>query len=200
MRIHLLAQTQSGDITAANEAVKLGRLLQICCGASYDKTGSAVALPCGPRIEVALDLIAESDAKVIVFVPYTAALDALANKVRERYSVETVHGQTSKSERDRIFMAFQNDAAPRVLIANPGTASHGLTLTAADTIVWFAPVHSGEIWEQANGRIARPGQTRNTRIVSIQGSKDESKVYDRLKTKGAMQGLLLELLKSQITQ
>ena len=192
---HLRAVTAAGELTAANEAVKLGRLLQICAGGSYSQDGSQVHLPCGPRIREALDVIAEAGAKVIVFVPYTAALEAVAAEIANHHTVSVVHGQTSKTRRDEIFGAFQNSPHPRVLVANPGTVSHGLTLTAADTIVWYAPVHSNEIWEQANGRIARPGQKRNTRIISIEGSTAERRVYERLRNKGRVQGVLLDMLK-----
>ena len=197
MMRHLRAITDAGELTAVNSAVKLGRLLQICAGASYNAAGDAVPLPCKPRLDEAVEVIQEAEAKVIVFVPYTAALEQVATELCKKYTVEVVQGSTSKTERDRIFAAFQNDDAPHVLVANPGATSHGLTLTAADTIIWFAPVHSNETWEQANGRIARPGQTRNTRIVCLKGSKAEERVYKRLKDKGRMQGLLLEMLKGE---
>jgi len=197
MKRHLRALTTTGELTAANDAVALGRLLQICAGASYAADGSPVPLPCQPRIDEALEVIEEADAKVIIFVPYTAALEHLAQSVATRYTVEVVHGATSRAERDRIFSAFQFGDAPRVLIANPAATSHGLTLTAADTILWFAPVHSNEIWEQANARIVRPGQTRNTRIVCLRGSDAEQRVYERLQAKGKVQGLLLDMLRDE---
>lgn len=195
MMRHMRAETEAGELTAANEAVKLGRLLQICAGGSYADGGVQVHLPCGPRVQEVIEVIEEADAKVIIFVPYTAALEHVAAQLSKHYTVATVNGATSKNERDAIFQAFQNTPEPQVLVANPGTVSHGLTLTAADTIVWYAPVHSNEIWEQANGRIARPGQTRNTRIVSIEGSPVERRVYERLRNKGRVQGVLLDLVK-----
>lgn len=195
MMRHMRAETESGELTAANEAVKLGRLLQICAGGSYADGGKQVHLPSGPRIQEVIDTIEEADAKVIVFVPYTAALQQVAEQLGKHYSVAVVHGATTKNERDAIFQAFQNQSSPHVLVANPGTVSHGLTLTAADTIVWYAPVHSNETWEQANGRIARPGQKLNTRIVSIEGSPVERRVYERLRNKGRVQGVLLDLVK-----
>lgn len=72
--------------------------------------------------------------------------------------------------------------------------SHGLTLTAASTIVWFSPIWSNDTTLQANCRISRPGQKLSQLIVNIQGSPIERKVYDRLKEKGRVQGLLLEIL------
>ena len=108
-----------------------------------------------------------------------------------------VNGDTSKSERDRIFSQFQNTQYPRVLVANAATMSHGLTLTAATTIVWYAPIHSNEIYEQACARVRRPGQTKTTVIAHIAGSEVERKVYQRLETKQSMQGLLLEMMKER---
>jgi SNF2 family DNA or RNA helicase len=83
------------------------------------------------------------------------------------------------------------------LVANAATMSHGLTLTAATTIVWYAPVHSNEIYEQACARVRRPGQTKTTVIVHIAGTDVERRVYKRLQDKQSMQGLLLEMMKDQ---
>jgi SNF2 family DNA or RNA helicase len=80
-----------------------------------------------------------------------------------------------------------------VLVANPGTMSHGLTLTAASVIVWFSPIHSAEIYEQANARIVRPGQKRNTLIVRMEGSDLERRMYDKLQTRTKVQGTLLSM-------
>jgi len=81
------------------------------------------------------------------------------------------------------------------LVANPGTMSHGLTLTQATTVVWYAPVHSNDTYEQACARVRRPGQTRTTVIVHVAGSEIERRIYERLKTKQKMQGLLLDMMK-----
>jgi SNF2 family DNA or RNA helicase len=133
-----------------------------------------------------------------VFVPLTAALEALAEELTTRgYSVEIVNGDTKKSDRDRIFSSFQKTEYPRVLVANAATMSHGLTLTAATTIVWYAPVHSNEIYEQACARVRRPGQTRTTVIAHISGSEVEKRVYQRLETKQSMQGILLDMMKER---
>lgn len=191
----LAAEYEGGQIMAANEAVKANKLIQIACGVAYGAQGEEVLLPSKPRIEVLKEVIEESEGKVIVFVPLTAALEHVAEELRQGWSVEVVHGQTSKAERDRIFAAFQRTPEPRVLVANAATMSHGLTLTAATTIVWYAPVHSNEIYEQACARVRRPGQTRTTVIVHIAGSDIERRVYERLKKKQTMQGILLDMMK-----
>jgi SNF2 family DNA or RNA helicase len=72
--------------------------------------------------------------------------------------------------------------------------SHGLTLTEASTIVWWAPVTSNETYEQANGRINRPGQRNNMLVVHLTATKIERAIYKRLEEKQKLQGLLLEMV------
>jgi SNF2 family DNA or RNA helicase len=191
----LSVEMAQGQILAVNEAVKANKLIQIACGVAYDTTGNTVVIPNHHRIEAVKELIEESEGKIIVFVPLTGALEYLAAELRKHWSVEIVHGETSKSERDRIFKSFQTTDDPRVLVANATTMSHGLTLTAATTIIWYAPVYSNEVYEQACARVRRPGQTRTTVIAHIAGSDIERKVYRRLQEKQSMQGLLLDMMK-----
>ena len=193
----LAAEYAGGQILAVNEAVKANKLIQICCGVAYGTDGTQVVIPSKPRMDVLKEIIEESEGKVIVFVPLTGALEHVAAELRKDLSVEVVHGETSKNERDQIFSNFQRGLDPRVLVANAATMSHGLTLTAATTIVWYAPVHSNEIYEQACARVRRPGQTRTTVIVHIAGSDVERRVYKRLQDKQSMQGLLLDMMKEQ---
>ena len=191
----LCAEIDGGQITAVNEAVKLNKLLQICCGVAYGENGQTHAVPATPRVNLVKEIIEQSTAKVLVFVPLTAALEALAQELAKHHSVACIHGGTSKSQRDEIFRQFQQEPTPRVLVANPGTLSHGLTLTAANTIVWFAPINSNETYQQACARVTRPGQKNNTHIINIEATKIERRVYDRLQGKERMQGLLLDLVR-----
>jgi len=193
----LATEYQGGQILAVNEAIKANKLIQIACGVAYGTGGDEVVLPAKPRLDVLKEVIEESEGKVIVFVPLTGALESVAEELRKDWTVETIHGGTSKSERDRIFSEFQKTPNPRVLVANAATMSHGLTLTAATTIVWYAPVHSNEVYEQACARVRRPGQTRTTVIVHIAGSDIERRVYKRLQDKQSMQGLLLDMMKDK---
>jgi SNF2 family DNA or RNA helicase len=190
----LSTEYAGGQILAVNEAVKANKLIQIACGVAYGTDGEHVVIPSKPRMDVLKEVIEESEGKVIVFVPLTGALESVASELRKDFTVETVHGGTSKTERDRIFSEFQRGLDPRVLVANASTMSHGLTLTAATTIVWYAPVHSNEIYLQACARVRRPGQTRTTVIVHIAGTEIERRVYKRLQEKQSMQGILLDMM------
>jgi len=194
MLSQLVADFKGQQLTAVNEAVKINKLVQICCGVAYDINHNEVYIPVKPRIELTKEVIANSGSKTIVFVPLTGALEYVAAELGKDYSVEIIHGGTSASERRRIFTAFQNDADPQVLVANAGAMSHGLTLTAASTIIWFAPPNSNETYNQANARISRPGQKLSQLIMHIEGTTVERKIYDRLKEKSSMQGVLLDMI------
>lgn len=188
------AEHEGGQITAVNEAVKVSKLIQICCGVAYGATGE-VAIPAQHRIDLVKEIIEEAGSKVLVFVPLTAALLEVAEQLNKHWPTAVVHGETSKAQRDKIFQDFQKSAEPHVIVANPGTLSHGLTLTAANTIIWFAPISSNETFQQANARIVRPGQKLNTLIVNIEATDLERKMYARLAGKEKMQGVLLDLVK-----
>lgn len=182
-----------GEITAANAAVKLSKLLQIACGIAYGDTGD-VLIPSQPRMQVVRELIEEAEAKVLIFVPFTAAIHALADELRKHYSVEVVYGDVSKGERDRIFKAFQSAKDPHVLVADARTMSHGLTLTAANLTIWYGPAPGPSVYLQANERTPRPGQKLQTLIAHIEGCAAERAAYERLQGRKSTQDLLLEML------
>lgn len=191
----LMAEYAGGQVLAVNEAVKANKLVQIACGVAYGQNGEHVAIPSQPRIDVLKEIIEESEGKVLVFVPLTGVLEHVVEELSKEWVTAGVHGGTPKTERDKIFGDFQNTKEPHVIVANPATMSHGLTLTAATTIVWYAPIHSNDVYEQACARVRRPGQTRTTVIVHIAASDVERRIYKRLKTKQKLQGHLLDIMK-----
>jgi hypothetical protein len=86
-----------------------------------------------------------------------------------------------------------------VLIIQPQAASHGLTLTAADTIIWYAPVTSVETYLQANARINRPGQKNAMTIVHIKGSEVESRLYGMLQNNITNHEKIVDLYRQEIS-
>lgn len=196
MMRQLFVEAEEGKVTAVNEAVKLSKLLQIACGVVYGPNGEELTFRPKHRINETKDIIRSAEGKVIVFAPFVSAVEYLAEELRQDFTVEVIHGGVAKAERDRIFQAFQVSSDPKVVVAQPAAMSHGLTLTAASTIVWFAPITSNEIFEQANGRINRPGQKMNNFVIMLQTFPVERKVYTRLEGKQKMQGALLAEIKA----
>lgn len=194
----VLLTNKGESITALNAGILTNKLIQVSAGYIYTDTSKVYALPNTNRLDALLEVLEETDRKAIVFVPYVHAAKGIAEFLKKKgKSVELIYGATAKGARDRIFNAFQNEKSPRILVAHPGTMSHGLTLTAANVIVWYAPVASLETYEQANARIARPGQTSKTSIVHLVGTPVERATYARLKDRAQMQDVLLELFHQQ---
>lgn len=191
------AMIASQEITAANAGAVLSKLLQISAGWVYTRDGRTVPLDNHTRLDALVDAIEASDRKVIVYVPFVHALEGIAARLtKEGIDFETVHGGTPKGARDQIFNKFQNTSGTRVLVAHPQCMSHGLTLTAASTIIWFAPTMSLEIFEQANARIRRVGQKSKQLILMFQSTKAERNVYQRLRQKQSVQIALLDLFEN----
>jgi SNF2 family DNA or RNA helicase len=84
-------------------------------------------------------------------------------------------------------------------VAHPKCMAHGLTLTAANTIVWFTPTTSLDTYDQACARITRPGQKLNQLIIHLTGTPVEAKLYRRLQHKKSLQGALLEMFEGKET-
>lgn len=193
----LQSDLKTGRINAVNEGAKRIKLMQLCAGAVYSGDEVVHHLDCAPKMKALTDAVAAAGNKAIVFVSFRHSIPLLKKHFEKiGLSVEVVYGDVNMTKRSRIFSDFQHGSL-QVIVAHPGTASHGLNLTASHTIIWFSPVDSYRIYEQAVGRITRPGQTRKQTIIHLVCSEIEQKIYKRLKTHEKMQGLLLELLEEK---
>lgn len=191
----LVAEVASGTVTAANEVVKAMKLSQIACGVVYDEAGNTIELDCSSRIGVVKEVIEEAGGKVIIFAPLVGVLDMLKRALGDTYKCEMVYGQVPAVERNRIFREFQHEDTVQVLLAHPATMAHGLTLTAAKSVIWYSPIGSNETYTQANGRTERIGKKHTTNVVHITATKLEDRMYARLASKQHMQGVLLDMIK-----
>jgi SNF2 family DNA or RNA helicase len=184
-------------ITAANAAVAMGKLLQVSGGWVYAGEFKTVALDAKPRQDMLVDLINQNERKVLVFAPFTHTLDGLS-PILTAAGIEhcKVDGRDGQAQRSNYFNLFQNTDKYKVLLAHPTCLAHGLTLTAADMIIWYMPITSLDIYDQANARITRIGQRHVQRIVHLQSTPVERKIYRLLRTKANVQEALLALLAS----
>ena len=184
---------QEKVITAVNAGVAMSKLLQVACGYVYTTNPDYVTLDSTPRQTVLLEIIEEAPQKLLVFVPYRHALAGLSELLTsEKVDHAVVHGGTT--DRDQIFNLFQNTDKYRVLLAHPKCLAHGLTLTAATTIVWYCPTASLDLYEQANARIRRVGQVHKQMVLHLQGTAVEKKIYKLLQGKQKLQDQFLRML------
>lgn len=195
---HSLATVLEGTVVALNEASCRTKLLQVATGWVYTAGRGISQLDADERLEATFDIIDAARGKVIVFVPFIHALVGIAAYLRSKgISVATVSGQTPNGERNKIFNEFQNGPGIKALVAHPKCMAHGLTLTSADTIVWYAPTDDLETFDQANRRIRRPGQKSKQLMAMLAGTAIERRVYARLRAKQSMQGILLDMYEAQ---
>lgn len=196
LRNHLTLMLKEGKrLTAANEAVLRLKLIQISCGAIYDQEHEIHHVDAAPRLSVLHEVMEQCSEKIIVFAPLTSVIKMLYRELSKTYECAVVNGEVSAKDRAEIFRSFQEDKSPRVLIADPGTMAHGLSLIAATSIIWYGPTDRTELYLQANKRISRPGQTKATTVVQLAATPIEREIYRRLERNETMQGLVLQLAK-----
>lgn len=199
LKKQMLIEADGEEISAVNAAVQINKLLQISGGAVYTDTKEVLEFDVSGRLNVVQEVIDETSNKVLVFVPFTHTIELLERHLNKHgISCEVINGSVSVNKRSALVQQFQDHAHPKVLIIQPQAASHGLTLTAADTIIWYAPCSSVETYLQANARIDRPGQVNPMTVVHITGSPIETKMYAHLRGNIAHHTKIIDLYRQEI--
>jgi SNF2 family DNA or RNA helicase len=195
----MLVQAAGEQISAVNAAAKLTKLLQISGGAVYSDTHEVVEFDVSPRLNALMEVLDETEHKVIIFVPFKHTIELVANHLTNQgVTNEIINGEVPAKERSNIISRFQTTEFPRVLIIQPQSASHGVTLTAADTVVFWSPVMSVETYLQCVARIDRVGQVNKMTVVHLQGSEIERKMYQMLQSKIDSHEKLVDLYKEEL--
>ena len=132
-------------------------------------------------------------------MPYRHTIQIIAENLNQNnISNSIINGSVSASNRTQIIKEFQTADEPRVLVIQPQSASHGVTLTRADTIVFWSPVMSVEVYLQCVARIDRVGQKNKMTVVHLQGSAIEKKMYAMLQGKVDAHTKLVDLYREVI--
>lgn len=197
IRKNMMAVAAGEEITTVNAAANLNKLLQLSCGAVYSDSGEIVAFDAKSRMTALLEVIEEASHKVIVFAPFKHAIEIVAEEMgKNKIPAEIIHGGISATKRTEIFSRFQTEENPRVLVIQPQAAAHGVTLHAANVVVWWGPITSIETYLQANARVHRAGQRNPCTVVHLQGSPVEKRVYKMLSEKVDIHTRLIDLYKN----
>ena len=192
----MVMQAAGEQITAPNAAVNMNKLLQISCGAVYTDDGEALEFDIRHRYKVLREVIDESSKKVLIFVPFKHAINILVDKLgKDGISSDVIRGDVSAPKRTEIFKRFQTMPDPKVLVIQPQAAAHGVTLTAANTVVWWGPTSSLETYLQANARVHRTGQDHKCTVVQLQSSGVEKRIYSLLDNRINIHTRIIDLYK-----
>jgi SNF2 family DNA or RNA helicase len=199
IRKNLIAQAAGVEITAVNAATLLGKLLQVSAGSVYGAEREIIEFDISNRLAELMDVINATSHKVIVFVPFRHVIERLEQElVKARVSTASIHGAVNATTRSDNIRRFQTEQDPKVILLQPMAAAHGVTLTQADTVVWWSPVPSAELYLQGNARAHRAGQRNPVTVVRLQGSAVERRIYALLDGKLDMHQGLIDLFKQEV--
>lgn len=196
LKKEMLFTAAGEEVTAINAATQLQKLLQIAGGAVYTDEHEVLQFDVSNRLRVLEEVLEQTENKTLVFVPYRHTIDVIKDFLDKKgVSSECINGDVTVSNRTDIFQKFQTTPNPKVLIIQPQSASHGVTLTAADNIVFWSPVMSVETYLQCVARIDRVGQKNKMTVWHLQGSPIERKIYKSLQDKKNLHEELVALYK-----
>jgi SNF2 family DNA or RNA helicase len=201
LRKQMMTIAAGAEITAVNAAAMLNKLLQVSQGAVYTDDGDVVEFDVSNRVAELMNVIDETDNKVLIFVPYRHTLSMLQEElVKAGHTVEAIQGGVPPSQRAEIIKRFQTEDNPRILLLSPQATAHGITLTRADQVVWWGPVSSTEIYLQANSRAHRAGQVNHVTVTHLQGSPVERRMYTMLQSNIDLHLSLVDLYKQVLDE
>ena len=200
LKDRMLVQAAGETITAVNAAAGVSKLLQISCGAAYTDDKEVVTFDSAPRLAVLEEILEETDRKVIIFALFRSTIDTISQHLTKKgIANECIHGDITPSKRGMTINRFQNEPNPRVLVMQPAASAHGITLTAADTVVFYGPLMSVEQYIQCCARADRKGQDADkVTVIHIEGSPIEKRMFTALAGKVSDNTLLTQMFDTEI--
>jgi len=145
------------------------RLHQITCGHFTADDGSTQLIP-NNRITELMNILEETDGKVIIWANYQRDVNQIIKNVTEKYekgSIVDYYGLTPQDERQDNIRKFQSDPKCRFMVGTPSTGGYGITLTAANTIIYYSNGYDLEKRLQSEDRAHRIGQKKNVTYIDI---------------------------------
>ncbi len=173
--------------TSVNRLSQIVKLHQVCCGFTINDDGEIHDVP-NKRYDELLNVLEESDGKVIIWANYRHNIQTITQKLKDKYgdtSTAAFYGDTDNQVRMDLVENFQNKGHDLTyLVANPKTGGYGITLTASHTVVYFSNNYDLEIRLQSEDRAHRIGQKNKVTYVDFvcKGTVDE-KILTALKNK-----------------
>ena len=185
-----ILEIENEEITALTAASLSGKLLQMANGAVYTTEKEVVHIHDGKLLALE-DIIEFNDSPILVFYNYKHDYGRLMEHFKD------LNPRTLNNQQD---IADWNDGKIRLLLCHPASVGHGLNIQAGGhIIVWFGLTWSLELYQQANARLDRQGQTKNVIVHHLitKGTEDES-VMAAIERKDLGQTAFLESVKAKI--
>jgi len=183
-----LARLESGELaTTQNALTQIMRLQQICLGHLKDDNDVTHEIKSN-RIDALMEICDEIQGSVIIWATWTRDIRLITKALQDRFgvqAVESLYGGTPDPDRQRIVETFQDPASKlRFIVGHPKTGGYGLTLTAANTVIYFSNGYDLELRLQSEDRAHRIGQTNKVTYVDLISPKTiDEKIVDALRNK-----------------
>ena len=171
MKQMALAMLDNGEVmTTVNVMTQLMRLHQITCGHFKADDGTTTALK-NNRIDALMQLLEETEGKVIIWANYREDIKNIVESLKKAYgeaSTVEYHGGVDATLRQKHIALFQEKNGPaRYFVGNAQTGGYGITLTAANTVVYYSNSYDLEKRLQSEDRAHRIGQTGSVTYVDL---------------------------------
>ena len=163
-----------GEITENNVLTKLLRLQQISGGFIWDDDGKMLPVS-DAKLDAASEIIqtlcVDEGRKLVIFCRFTAEFNALCERARdilgEKLRLVAIRGGVASEQRGELVAQFQNDQNTRVFIGNIDACAEGITLTAADTMLYYSVNWNLAKYQQSQDRIHRIGQGNRCTYIHL---------------------------------
>ncbi len=191
-----LAKMEDGELaTTASVLTQIMRLQQICCGHLQPDEGPIRPIKSN-RLPALMEVVEEVQGKAIIWATYTHDIMAIQKELARVYGEESVacyYGATPQDERQEIVNRFQNPSDPlRFFVGQPKTGGYGITLTGANTTIYYSNSYDLEIRLQSEDRAHRIGQQNKVTYIDLVSPHTvDEKIREALRNKINVAGQVL---------
>jgi len=186
MRKEALAVLNGKQTTTVNTLTQLMRLQQITCGHFTADDGSTQPIV-NNRLSELMNVLDETEGKAIIWAHYQFDITSIIKdivKVHGPGSVVDYYGLTPQDERQENIRKFQSDPRCRFIVGTPATGGYGITLTAANTVIYYSNGYDLEKRLQSEDRAHRIGQKKSVTYVDIMAEETvDEKIVKALRKK-----------------
>ena len=186
MKQEALAVLKGKQSTTVNTLTQLMRLQQITCGHFTSDDGITQPIA-NNRITELMDVLEEMEGKAIIWAHYQYDITAIIQAVVKKYGEESIvdyYGLTPQEERQPNIKRFQDDPKCRFIVGTPSTGGYGITLTAANTVIYYSNGYDLEKRLQSEDRAHRIGQKKSVTYVDLMADDTvDEKIVQALRKK-----------------
>jgi len=169
MKKEAIAILKGKQSTTVNTLTQLMRLQQITCG-HFTADDGAIQPIANNRITELMNVLDETEGKAIIWAHYQYDITEIIKNVVKEYgpgSIVDYYGLTPQEERQPNIKRFQDDPKCRFIVGTPSTGGYGITLTAANTVIYYSNGYDLEKRLQSEDRAHRIGQKKSVTYVDI---------------------------------